>query len=410
MEDTPESGPACAGDARSGGGARAGSAAESAEPIVREARLTGPIASLDAGQWDSLCPDDNPFLRHAFLAALEGSGSAVAESGWQPLHLLLGEADRPSAAAPLYVKSHSYGEYVFDHGWANAYERAGGQYYPKLLVAVPFTPVPGPRLLAADPAGRLALAHAIRAATDQLGLSSAHVNFIGEDEALVLEEAGFMPRHGVQFHWHNRGYRDFEDFLAAMRSAKRKAIRKERREVERAGLEIRTLAGAELTVADLEAFYPFYVATVDKRWGSAYLTRDFFRRLATDFAERIVLVTARQHGELVGAALNLKSGDTLYGRLWGCRREFDFLHFEACYYRAIDYAIQHGLARVEAGAQGMHKLQRGYEPVVTRSAHYIRDPGLAAPVKRFLAQERRSLAAEMAELRRLLPFHREHQD
>jgi predicted N-acyltransferase len=402
VEETPASGPACAGDARAHD--------SGLEREVHEARLTGPIATLDAGQWDSLCPDDNPFLRHAFLSALEGSGSAVAESGCQPLHLLLGDVGRPTAAAPLYVKSHSYGEYVFDHGWANAYERAGGQYYPKLLVAVPFTPVPGPRLLAADAAGRLALANAIRAATDQLGLSSAHVNFIGEDEALVLEAAGFMPRHGVQFHWHNRGYRDFEDFLAAMRSAKRKAIRKERREVERAGLEIRTLAGPELTVADLEAFYPFYVATVDKRWGSAYLTRDFFRRLAVDFADRIVLVTVRQHGVLVGVALNLKSGDTLYGRLWGCRREFDFLHFEACYYRAIDYAIAHGLARVEAGAQGMHKLQRGYEPVVTRSAHYIRDPGLAAPVKRFLDQERRGLVAEIEELRRLLPFHREHRD
>lgn len=374
------------------------------------ARLTGPIAAQDASTWDALCPDDNPFIRHAFLHALEASGSAASASGWQPLHLLLGAGDRPTAAAPLYVKSHSYGEYVFDHGWANAYERAGGRYYPKLLVAVPFTPVPGPRLLAADAGGREAIALAIRAATDQLGLSSAHVNFVNPDEAPILEAAGFMLRHGVQFHWHNRGYRDFDDFLATLRSAKRKAIRKERREVERAGLELRTLAGPELTVADLEAFHPFYLATVDKRWGSAYLTRDFFRRLARDFAERIVLVTVRQDGELVGAALNLKSGDTLYGRLWGCRREFDFLHFEACYYRAIDYAIGHGMARVEAGAQGMHKLQRGYEPVVTQSAHYIRDPGLAAPVRRFLAQERRSMAHELAELRRLLPFHREHED
>jgi uncharacterized protein len=384
--------------------------ADGAGPLAQEARLTGPIGGLAAAEWDALCPDDNPFLRHAFLQALEASGSAVAESGWQPLHLLLGNGDRPAAAAPVYIKSHSYGEYVFDHGWANAYERAGGRYYPKLLVAVPFTPVPGPRLLAPDDDGRRALALAIRAATDQLGLSSAHVNFIGEDEARILEGVGFMPRHGVQFHWHNRGYRDFEDFLATMRSTKRKAIRKERREVERAGLEFRTLTGPELSVADLEAFYPFYVATVDKRWGSAYLTRDFFRRLATDFAERIVLVTVRQDGELVGAALNLKSGDTLYGRLWGCRREFDFLHFEACYYRAIEHAISHGMARVEAGAQGMHKLQRGYEPVVTRSAHYIRDPGLAAPVKRFLAQERRSLEHELGELRQLLPFHREHKD
>jgi len=207
-----------------------------------------------------------------------------------------------------------------------------------------------------------------------------------------------------------QGPADFQDFLDVMRSSKRKAIKKERREVEKVGLEIRTLTGADLTADDLEAFYPFYLATVDKRWGSAYLTRDFFRRLGTSFAERIVLVTARQNGELVAGALNLKSGDTLYGRLWGSRADFDFLHFEACYYRAIEFAIEHGLARVEAGAQGMHKLQRGYEPVLTRSAHYIRDPGLAEPVRRFLAQERRSLEHEMQELRSMLPFHREHQD
>jgi uncharacterized protein len=375
-----------------------------------EARLTGPITDIDAATWDGLCPDDNPFLRHAFLAALETSGSAVGESGWQPLHILLGDSGQPTAAAPLYVKSHSYGEYVFDHGWANAYERAGGRYFPKLLVAVPFTPVPGPRLLAPDTTGKAALAAAIRTATDQLGLSSAHVNFIDETEAEILAAAGFMRRAGVQFHWHNHGYRDFDDFLGRMRSAKRKAIKKERREVERAGLEIRTLTGPELTPDDLEAFYPFYLATVDKRWGSAYLTRDFFRRLGTSFAERIVLVTARQDGELVAGALNLRSGDTLYGRLWGSRAEFDFLHFEACYYRAIEFAIEHGLARVEAGAQGMHKLQRGYEPVLTRSAHYIRDPGLAEPVRRFLAQERRSLEHEIQELKSLLPFHREHQN
>ena len=401
MDETPEAHDAAAADVDSD--------AAAAGPTM-EARLTGPIAGIEAAIWDRLCPDDNPFLRHAFLQALEGSGSAVAESGWQPLHIVLGDSAQPHAAAPAYVKGHSYGEYVFDHGWANAYERAGGSYYPKLLVAVPFTPVPGPRLLAEDAHGKAALAAAIRLATDQLGLSSAHVNFIDEAEAEVLEAAGFLGRVGVQFHWHNRGYGDFEDFLGTMRSAKRKAIKKERREVERAGLEIRTTTGAELTPADLDAFYPFYLATVDKRWGSAYLTRDFFRRLGTSFAERIVLITARQDGELVAGALNLRSGDTLYGRLWGSLQDFDFLHFEACYYRAIDFAIAHGLARVEAGAQGMHKLQRGYEPVLTRSAHYIRDPGLAVPVRRFLAQERRSLEHEMQELRALLPFHREHRD
>jgi hypothetical protein len=388
-----------------------GAGAESAaDDLALEARVTGPIAGLRADLWDGLCPNDNPFVRHAFLAALEGSGSAAAASGWQPLHLLIGDPAAPRAVAPLYVKSHSYGEYVFDHSWANAYERAGGAYYPKLLVAVPFTPVPGPRLLATDAIGRQALAAALRAVTERLQLSSAHVNFIDEDDTRILEAAGFVRREGVQFHWHNRGYGDFDDFLGAMRSAKRKAVRKERREVERTGLEIRTLTGAELTAGDLEAFYPFYLATVDKRWGSAYLTRDFFARLALNFAERIVLVTVRAHGTLVAGALNLRSGDTLYGRLWGCESSYDFLHFEACYYRAIEFAIEHGLARVEAGAQGMHKLQRGYEPVITRSAHYIRDPGLREPVRRFLAHERRALAEEMRQLRELLPFHREHRD
>ncbi|MEZ5865307.1 MAG: GNAT family N-acetyltransferase [Geminicoccaceae bacterium] len=377
---------------------------------THEASLVGPIGGIPAAAWDRLCPDGNPFLRHAFLAALEDSGSAVAEAGWQPLHLTLGAPEAPTAAAPLYVKSHSYGEYVFDHGWADAYERAGGQYYPKLLVAVPFTPVPGPRLLAEGDTLKLRLAATIRGATDKLGLSSAHVNFASEAEAALLGEEGFLRRRGIQFHWHNRGYRDFQDFLDTMRSTKRKAIRKERAAVAAAGVEIRTVTGAELTEADLAAFYPFYVSTVDKRWGSAYLTADFFRRLARSFAERIVLVTVRQNGTLVGAALNLRSGDTLYGRLWGCRREVEFLHFEACYYRAIDFAIQHGLARVEAGAQGMHKLQRGYEPVFTHSAHYVRDPGLREPVRRYLRQEARAQEAELVELRALLPFHREHKD
>lgn len=375
-----------------------------------EARLTGGIDGLAAESWDALCPDDNPFLRHAFLAALEGSGSAVAATGWQPLHLVLGSGEAPRGAAPLYVKGHSYGEYVFDHGWASAYERAGGDYYPKLLVAVPFTPVPGPRLLAPDAIGKLALAQAIRAATDELDLSSAHVTFIEPDDARALEAAGFLLRQGVQFHWRNRGYRDFDDFLATMRSAKRKAIKRERREVEAAGLEIRALTGADLKPADLEAFYPFYLATIDKRWGNAYLTRDFFRRLGQDFASRIVLITVHDKDELVAGALNLYGNDTLYGRLWGCSANYDFLHFETCYYQAIDFAIRHNLARVEAGAQGTHKIQRGYEPIITQSAHYIRAPRLREPVRRFLTQEAQALAEERRQLAELLPFHREHRD
>ena len=373
-----------------------------------QARTVTGIAAVDPAAWDALAPPGNPFLAHAFLAALEASGSARDSTGWQPFHLVVEDGDRLVAAAPLYVKSHSYGEYVFDQGWADGFRRAGGQYYPKLLAAVPFTPVPGPRLLAADEAARDALIGSLKAVLRQLRLSSLHVNFCTGEEAEALGRAGFLLRRGIQCHWRNQGYADFADWLDRLKSAKRKMVRKERDQVRAAGVTVEAAHGESLTEALLDEFFPFYLATVDKRWGNAYLSRDFFRRLGRDgLRDRVVLVVARHQGRMVGAALNLRGTDTLYGRQWGCLEEFKFLHFEACYYQAVEFAIRHGLARVEAGAQGIHKLHRGYEPVWTHSAHLIADPGFADAVARFLATETRGLEAEMRQLADALPYRNE---
>jgi predicted N-acyltransferase len=372
-----------------------------------EVKLVQGIDQIDAGLWDACVGPDQPFLSHGFLGALEDSGSASERTGWLPLHLLVEAGGELIGCAPMYLKSHSYGEYVFDWGWANAYERAGGKYYPKLQVSVPFTPVPGPRLLVRPELGGAArgmLAQALVSAAQQLGVSSLHVTFCPEDEWHELGAAGLLKRQGVQYHWHNRGYATFDDFLGTLKSSKRKTIRKERARVNEQGLSIEVLTGAALTPEIWDTFYPFYRSTVDKRWGGAYLTRRFFTRLGETMAERVVLMMARHQGRYVAGALNLLGTDTLYGRIWGCRREFEFLHFEACYYQAIEFAIEHGLARVEAGAQGPHKLQRGYEPVPTYSAHWIRDAGFRAAVERFLAQERVEMACEIEQLRELLPY------
>ena len=375
-----------------------------------EIRTLPRIAEADAAAWDRLAVSaaGRPFLTHAFLHALEASGSASEKTGWQPCHLAVRAAGELVAAAPLYATSHSYGEYVFDHGWAEAYRRAGGRYYPKLQLAVPFTPVPGPRLLAVDEARRRLLAEGLKAVTEQLGVSSLHATFCTPEEAGLLGEAGFLVRRGIQYHWRNRGYGSFADWLDGLKSAKRKMIRKEREQVRAAGIEIETLHGAALQPGHLDAFFPLYLATVDKRWGNAYLSRDFFRRLAgPELKDRVVLVAARHEGRLVGGALNLLGEDALYGRQWGCREEFKFLHFECCYYQAVEFAIRHGLERVEAGAQGVHKLHRGYEPVWTYSAHHIPHEGFREAVARFLAAERCQQAAEMEALRELLPYREE---
>ena len=377
-----------------------------------EVKLVQGIEQLDAADWDACAGADQPFLSHAFLRSLEASGSACRETGWLPLHVVVEAGGRLLGCAPMYLKSHSYGEYVFDWGWANAYERAGGRYYPKLQVAVPFTPVPGPRLLLAPGAGpeiRAALAKGLVGAAEQLGVSSLHVTFCERAEREALADQGLLRRQGVQYHWHNRGYSSFDDFLATLKSSKRKTIRKERARIAEQGLALEILTGDALTPAIWDTFYPFYRSTVDKRWGGAYLRKAFFRRLGDTLADRVVLVMARHGSRYVGGALNLLGADTLYGRIWGCRQQFEFLHFEACYYQAIDFAIAHGLARVEAGAQGPHKLQRGYEPVPTYSAHWIRDPGFRDAVEHFLAQERLEMTCELDQLRELLPYRHEQE-
>jgi hypothetical protein len=372
-------------------------------------RVLESLAEVPAAAWDACAGADNPFLSHAFLEALEASGSATAKTGWLPQHVLVEDADgRLLAAAPLYLKSHSQGEYVFDHGWAQAYERAGGSYYPKLQAAVPFTPVTGPRLLVcpdAPPDTADTLTAALAEVARVHKVSSLHVTFPTREDWERLGAAGFLQRSGQQYHWENRGYATFEDFLAALNSRKRKQIRRERRDALAGGLEIETLTGSALEPRHWDAFYRFYRATTDHRWGGAYLTRAFFDLLHQRLADRVVLMMARQGKRYVAGALNLLGSDTLYGRNWGTIGDYPFLHFEVCYYRALDFAIERGLARVEAGAQGTHKIQRGYLPTPTYSAHWVRDRGFARAIENFLEREREAVAAEMDELtQELSPF------
>ncbi|HXA71106.1 MAG TPA: GNAT family N-acetyltransferase [Stellaceae bacterium] len=372
-------------------------------------RIVDGLAEVPAAAWDACAGSDNPFLCHAFLEALEASGSATAKTGWLPQHVLIEDAEgRLLAAAPLYLKSHSQGEYVFDHGWAQAYERAGGSYYPKLQAAVPFTPVTGPRLLVrpgAPPDTAETLIAALVEVARAHKVSSLHVTFPTRKECERLGAAGFLQRSGQQYHWENRGYAGFEDFLGALNARKRKQIRRERRDALASGLEIETLTGGDLEPRHWDAFYRFYRATTDHRWGGAYLTRSFFDLLHQRLADRVVLVMAREGARYVAGALNLLGSDTLYGRNWGTIGDYPFLHFEVCYYRALDFAIERGLARVEAGAQGEHKIQRGYMPTPTYSAHWVRDRGFARAIENFLAREREAVAAEIEELTQgLSPF------
>ncbi len=377
-------------------------------------RVSGGIHDVDAGQWDACSGADDPFLSHAFLSALEQSGSACSDTGWMPRHLLVEDAEaRLLACAPLYLKSHSLGEYVFDWTWADAYRRAGGRYYPKLQCAVPFTPVTGRRLLvrAEQPAGPLEelLIEAMLELARRHKVSSLHVTFPTEEQWQRLCGAGLLPRLGLQYHWRNRGYATFEDFLGELSSRKRKAIRKERQRVAAQGIAIETLRGEAITSAHWDAFHRFYLDTVERKWANDYLNRDFFARLGATMADHVVLVWATLDGTPVAAALNLMGRDTLYGRLWGAHSDFKFLHFEACYYRAIDFAIAHRLARVEAGAQGEHKVQRGYLPQATYSAHWIADERFGRAIAQYLAEERRSVAREIAALRAAGPYRRERE-
>ena len=368
------------------------------------------IADIAAAEWDACAGTGNPFVSHAFLSALEDSGSAGPRTGWLPQHAALRDhAGTLVAAAPMYAKSHSYGEYVFDHGWAHAFDRAGGDYYPKLQVSVPFSPVPGPRLLLRPGSGMspAVLAGALEQACGELKLSSVHLTFCPESEWAALGKAGWLQRLGMQFHWENNGYASFDDFLAGLSSRKRKVLRRERRDANAAGLTFLSLSGAELTEARWDAFYRFYTSTVDRKWGSAYLTRRFFSLLGERLGEKVVLMMAEHNGRPVAGALNIVGDEALYGRNWGCRGEWPFLHFELCYYRAIDWAIAHGLPRVEAGAQGRHKIQRGYLPKPTYSAHWIAHPGLRRAIDAFLDSERRQVRAEMAALAEDSPFRQD---
>jgi len=379
------------------------------------ARLVRSLDEVSAADWDA-CANadpqhpDNPFVTHSFLQALEESGSAVGETGWAPAHLCLHDAqDRLVGAAPMYLKSHSYGEYIFDHGWAHAYERAGGQYYPKLQCAVPFTPATGERLLvhaAPQEADRLreTLAGALQQAARQVGVSSLHITFPTKAEWEVLGRYDYLQRTDQQFHWVNRGYRDFQDFLDALASRKRKNLRKERQAALANDIEIEWLTGSDLREEHWDAFFHFYIDTGARKWGTPYLTRSFFSLVGERMPERILLIMAKRAGRYIAGALNFIGRETLYGRNWGAVEHHDFLHFEACYYQAIDFAIERGLKTVEAGAQGSHKLARGYEPTPTYSAHWIADPGFARAVDDYLERERVAVDAEIRELSDYTPF------
>ena len=378
-----------------------------ADPPARTISLGTGVAAIDAAAWDALHDDGNPFVGHAFLTLLEQSGSVGPGTGWQAAPLLVEDAGGVLvAAAPAYLKSHSQGEYVFDHAWADAWARAGGDYYPKLQIAAPFTPVPGPRLLSNDRGDALLLLRAAEAVVRQNGLSSAHATFVAPEQMPLFEEAGWLVRRDIQFHFANAGYRSFDDFLATLNSAKRKQLRKERqRAVE--GLRIEELTGDAIGPEHWDAMWTFYQDTGARKWGHPYLTREAFDLMGEAMAEQIILLIAFDGEERpVAGALHFLGADTLYGRYWGCQIEIPYLHFELCYYRAIDIAIERGLARVEAGAQGGHKLARGYGPVATWSAHFIADPGFRRAVADYLEQERQAEEVEMEWLEGQTPFKR----
>jgi hypothetical protein len=372
-------------------------------PLKAEVSVHRRIAEIGREAWDACAaaPDyaANPFVSYDFLDIAEESGCASPRTGWAPQHLAVrDEAGAVAAVAPLYLKSHSQGEYIFDHSWADAYERAGGRYYPKLLSAAPFSPVTGPRLLVREDVGRdagrrMLLSGAITLC-DRMSVSTFGVNFPTEDEWRFMGAEGMLLRQNQQYHWLNAGYASFDEFLGALSSGRRKTIRRERRDAV-AGLEILALTGGDLTEEHWDAFFTFYMDTGARKWGQPYLNRRFFSLLGERMADRVLLILARRGDRWIAGALNLIGGDCLYGRNWGCVENVPFLHFELCYYQAIQWAIDHGLARVEAGAQGQHKIARGYLPTAVYSAHFITDPGLSHAVARFLEEERRHVQGEM---------------
>ncbi len=367
------------------------------------ARMANGVGELPAGEWDALAGNGNPFVSHAFLSALEDSESVGPGSGWQPAPLVIEDDGALVAALPAYLKGHSQGEYVFDHAWADAWERAGGRYYPKLQIAVPFTPASGPRVLTRQPALAAPLLDFAERFAAANALSSIHATFLEPDQVPLFEAAGWLLRHDLQFHWTNRGYATFDDFLDALASRKRKAIRKERAAAQD-GVSIKRLIGSELRPEHWDAFWVFYQDTGSRKWGSPYLTRAAFDLLGERMADRILLVMAYDGARPIAGALNFIGPEALYGRYWGCTEDRRFLHFELCYYQAIEAAIELGLSRVEAGAQGQHKIARGYEPVQTTSAHWIADPGFRKAIADFLIRERQGVAVDAEWLGETTPF------
>lgn len=373
-------------------------------------RIASSVGAFGREEWNALGGSDNPFVSHEFLTAMEESGSVGPGTGWEPAPIaIVDEAGALLAAMPAYAKGHSQGEYVFDHAWADAWHRAGGRYYPKLQIAAPFTPATGPRLLLSDPALAPHLLKGAEAVCLQNKLSSAHATFIAPGQLPLFEEAGWMPRADIQFHWLNRDYATFDDFLGQLSSRKRKDLRKERSSAV-AGLTIRQLTGSDIREEHWDAFWVFYQDTGARKWGQPYLTREAFTLLGERLGDRIVLILAydgpNESDRPIAGALNFVGKDALYGRYWGCTREVRFLHFELCYYQAIDIAIARGLSRVEAGAQGGHKLARGYEPVQTWSAHWIADPGFRSAVADFLEREREGVASDQLYLGSRTPFRK----
>ncbi|MDZ4308818.1 GNAT family N-acetyltransferase [Allopontixanthobacter sp.] len=368
------------------------------------ARVVGRVGAIERNLWDRLAGSDNPFVSHDFLTSLEDSSSVGPGTGWDPAPVILQDsAGVIVGALPAYAKGHSQGEYVFDHAWADAWHRAGGRYYPKLQIAAPFTPATGPRLLTRDAAYGVPLLRAAEQLCTGNNLSSAHATFIESDQLAIFEEAGWLLRNDIQFHWANRGYATFDEFLAALASRKRKAIRKERAAAAE-GVTFRHLVGSDITEAHWDEFWVFYQDTGSRKWGTPYLTREAFSLFGERMGDRVLLMLAYDGDRPIAGALNFIGGSALYGRYWGCTEERPFLHFELCYYQAIDAAIARGLSRVEAGAQGPHKLARGYEPVKIWSAHWIADPGFRSAVADFLERERHGVASDQMYLGERTPF------
>jgi predicted N-acyltransferase len=379
-------------------------------PETLTATIASATSEIDARVWNGLAatdPHKNPFLDHAFFLALEESSCATRRTGWQPRHVVLRDGEAVVGLLPMFEKTHSQGEYVFDHGWANAFDQAGGNYYPKLQCSVPFTPVTAPKLLTAtgDPAIKRALMTAAETYATQRGISSVHATFVPENEADLAADAEWLVRTDTQYHWHNHGFGSFDGYLETMSSRHRKIARRERRDALE-GLTVKWVTGGDLTEGAWDAFFDFYQDTGNRKWGRPYLNRKFFSLLGQAMADRVVLMLAYDGKRPIAGTLNLRGADTLYGRYWGCTREVPFLHFELCYYQAIDFAIAHNLTTVEAGAQGEHKLARGYEPTTTRSVHWIGHEGLRDAIGRFLRQERAAVTREQHAMQDMTPFRK----